>query len=139
MTDVTTARPWLDASLPVDDRVQLLLDEMSIDEKAGLFFHTMIAIGDLDEVNPIFGTPSAREFVDVKNMTHFNLLGAAPTGREIAAWQNALQRPRGIDPPRHPGDALDRPEALLQREPRSLDPRRSLLAVARDAGPRGHT
>ncbi len=92
MTDVTTARPWLDTSLPVDERVQLLLDEMTVEEKAGLFFHTMIAIGDLDEANPIFGTPSAREFVDVKQMTHFNLLGGAPTGREIAAWQNALQR-----------------------------------------------
>ena len=84
-TDVTTARPWLDAALPVDERVQLLLDEMTVEEKAGLFFHTMIAIGDLDEANPIFGTPSAREFIDLKNMTHFNLLGAAPTGREIAA------------------------------------------------------
>ena len=92
MTDATTARPWLDASLPVDERVQLLLDAMTIEEKAGLFFHTMIAIGDLDEANPVFGTPSAREFLDVKKMTHFNLLGAAPTGREIAAWQNAVQR-----------------------------------------------
>ncbi|MFJ4223951.1 glycoside hydrolase family 3 N-terminal domain-containing protein [Microbacterium sp. NPDC089695] len=95
MTDTTittTARPWLDAELPVDERVQLLLDEMTIEEKAGLFFHTMIAIGDLDEANPVFGTPSAREFVEVKQMTHFNLLGAAPTGREIAAWQNRLQR-----------------------------------------------
>ncbi|WP_334149265.1 glycoside hydrolase family 3 protein [Microbacterium sp.] len=92
MTDTTTTtRPWLDTELPVDERVQLLLDEMTIEEKAGLFFHTMIAIGDLDEPNPIFGTPSAREFIDVKQMTHFNLLGAAPTGREIAAWQNALQ------------------------------------------------
>lgn len=91
-TDVITARPWLDTSLTIDERVQLLLDEMTIVEKAGLFFHTMIAIGDLDEANPIFGTPSAREFVEVKNMTHFNLLGAAPTGREIAAWQNELQR-----------------------------------------------
>ncbi|KNY05403.1 glycoside hydrolase family 3 protein [Microbacterium sp. GCS4] len=101
MTDATTAaastttvadRPWLDASLPVDERVQLLLDAMTVEEKAGLFFHTMIAIGDLDEANPVFGTPSAREFLEVKQMTHFNLLGAAPTGREIAAWQNALQR-----------------------------------------------
>jgi len=97
MADTTTVdqvseRPWLDAELPVDERVQLLLDEMTIEEKAGLFFHTMIAIGDLDEQDPTFATPSAREFVDVKKMTHFNLLGAAPTGREIAAWQNALQR-----------------------------------------------
>jgi beta-glucosidase len=91
-TDVTTERPWLDPALPIDERVQLLLSAMTVEEKAGLFFHTMIAIGDLDEQNPIFGTPSARDFVDVKKMTHFNLLGAAPTGREIAAWQNALQR-----------------------------------------------
>ncbi|GAA1978403.1 glycoside hydrolase family 3 protein [Microbacterium pumilum] len=85
-------RPWLDASLAVDERVALLLEAMTPAEKAGLFFHTMIAIGDLDEPNPIFGTPSAREFIDRKQMTHFNLLGGAPSGREIAAWQNALQR-----------------------------------------------
>ena len=85
-------RPWLDAGLPVAERVELLLAEMTLEEKAGLFFHTMIAIGDLDEANPIFGTPSARDFIDEKRMTHFNLLGAAPSGGEIAAWQNALQR-----------------------------------------------
>lgn len=91
-TATSTVRPWLDADLPVDERVQLLLDAMTIEEKAGLFFHTMIAIGDLEEPNPVFATPSAREFLETKRMTHFNLLGAAPTGREIAAWQNALQR-----------------------------------------------
>lgn len=91
-TTTSTVRPWLDADLPVDERVQLLLDAMTIEEKAGLFFHTMIAIGDLEEPNPVFATPSAREFLETKRMTHFNLLGAAPTGREIAAWHNALQR-----------------------------------------------
>lgn len=91
MTD-TTERPWLDASLPVDERVRLLLDAMTIEEKAGLFFHTMIGIGDPEQKNEIFGTPSAREFLDEKRMNHFNLLGAAPTGREIAAWHNEVQR-----------------------------------------------
>lgn len=47
MTETTIARPWLDTDLSVDERVQLLLDAMTIEEKAGLFFHTMIAIGDL--------------------------------------------------------------------------------------------
>jgi beta-glucosidase len=92
MPETTTARPWLDADLPIDERVQLLLDAMSVEDKAGLFFHTMIAIGDLDEADPTFASPSAREFLESKRMTHFNLLGAAPTGREIAAWHNALQR-----------------------------------------------
>ncbi|WP_040568843.1 glycoside hydrolase family 3 protein [Microbacterium algeriense] len=92
MTETTIARPWLDTDLSVDERVQLLLDAMTIEEKAGLFFHTMIAIGDLEEPNPVFATPSAREFLESKRMTHFNLLGGAPSGREIAAWHNALQR-----------------------------------------------
>ena len=89
--DAATGRPWLDASLPVEDRVELLLSAMTVEEKAGLFFHTMMAIGDLEEANPAFSLPSARELVDGRHMTHFNLLGAAPTGRDIARWHNALQ------------------------------------------------
>jgi beta-glucosidase len=85
-------RPWLDASLPVDERVELLLVEMTLEEKAGLFFHTMIGIDDLDAPNPAFGLPSAVDFVERRHMTHFNLLGAAPSARDIAAWHNALQR-----------------------------------------------
>ncbi|ALX66251.1 glycoside hydrolase family 3 protein [Microbacterium sp. XT11] len=88
----TTDRPWLDADLAIDERVELLLDAMTIEEKAGMFFHTMIGLGDPDEKNAVFGTPSAREFLELKHMTHFNLLGAAATGRELAAWHNAVQR-----------------------------------------------
>lgn len=85
-------RPWLDASLPVDERVELLLGEMTLDEKAGLFFHTMIGMGPLDEPNPVFSTPSAVDYVETRRMSHFNLIGGAQTAREIAQWQNALQR-----------------------------------------------
>ncbi|MGC5172305.1 glycoside hydrolase family 3 protein [Microbacterium sp. DT81.1] len=100
MTDLTATRtdapaadrPWLDAGLPVDERVELLLAEMTLEEKAGLFFHTMIAVGDLAESNPAFGTPSAVDFVESRHMTHFNLLGTAPSAGEIAEWHNALQR-----------------------------------------------
>ena len=87
MTDITTVtdaqapvadRPWLDASLPVSERIELLLAEMTVEEKAGLCFHTMIAIGDLDEANPdlrhaVRAASSSRG----RLMTHFNLLGAA--------------------------------------------------------------
>lgn len=100
MTDITinqdaaaiADRPWLDASLPIDERVELLLGEITLEEKAGLFFHTMIAIGELDQPNPVFASPSAVDFVEQRLMTHFNLLGAAPSGGEIAAWQNAVQK-----------------------------------------------
>jgi beta-glucosidase len=100
MTDPTTIdrpaaasadRPWLDASLPVTQRVELLLAEMTVEEKAGLFFHTMIAMGELDQRNPAFDMPSAVEYLRGRHMTHFNLFGPAPSGGEIAQWQNRLQ------------------------------------------------
>lgn len=90
----TTARPWLDASLPVDERVELLLQEMTLVEKVGLFFQTMIAMGPdgaLSEANPTFGLPSTDEYINARHMTHFNLLGAAPTAGAIARWHNRLQ------------------------------------------------
>lgn len=91
-TDTTTARTWLDAGRPVAERVELLLAEMTLEEKAGLFFHTMIGMGDLDEPNDVFSTPSAVDYIEKRHLTHFNLIGGAPTGREIAEWHNAVQR-----------------------------------------------
>ncbi|WP_460798450.1 glycoside hydrolase family 3 protein [Microbacterium sp. GXF0217] len=142
MTDAVNDRPWLDASLAIDDRVQLLLDAMTIEDKAGLFFHTMIAIAHVDEANPAFGLPSAREFVEGRRMTHFNLLGAAPTGREIAAWQNEIQRLAastglGIPvtlstDPRH--SFSDNPGAAIMAGPFSQWPETLGLAAIRDEG-----
>ncbi len=89
-----TARPWLDASLPVDERVELLLAAMTLEEKAGLFFHTMIAMGEdgqLSEGSDAFGIPSNRHHVVDLHMSHFNLLGAAPTAGAMAGWYNRLQ------------------------------------------------
>jgi beta-glucosidase len=91
-THTITARPWLDQDLPVPERVELLLVEMTLEEKAGLFFHTMIGMGELEQPNDVFSTPSAVDYVEQRHMTHFNLIGGAPTGREIAEWHNALQR-----------------------------------------------
>jgi beta-glucosidase len=104
MTDTTTTTDsnrgaevdprYLDPSLPVAERVEILLGQMTLEEKAGLFFQTMITIGEGGELagpNPMFGTPSTDEYVLGRGMTHFNVLGAAPSGREMAEWHNRLQ------------------------------------------------
>ena len=96
MDPVTTAvgPAYKDASLPIEQRVENLLGQMTLEEKAGLFFHTMIAMGDggeLADANPVFGTPATSEYVVERHMTHLNLFGAAPSGREIAQWHNRLQ------------------------------------------------
>ncbi|MFT4137098.1 glycoside hydrolase family 3 protein [Microbacterium sp.] len=87
-------RPWLDASLPVAERVELLLREMTVEEKAGLFFHTMITMGEggeLAEAEPAFSLPSNREYVLDRHMSHFNLLSVAPKASDMARWHNRLQ------------------------------------------------
>jgi len=146
MTDdvLTTTRPWLDASLPVDERVELLLAEMTVDEKAGLFFQTMIVMGEggeLSEGDSAFGIPSNREYVAERHMNHFNLLGVAPKASDIAAWHNKLQElaastrlgiPVSISTdPRH--SFSDNPGAAMFAGPFSQWPEPLGLAATRDA------
>ena len=55
-----------DSSLPIEDRVERLLAQMTVPEKAGLFFHSMISIGpdgELGDGNPAFGIPSPDDLV----------------------------------------------------------------------------
>ena len=155
MTDTTTTiadaatpapsdRPWLDASLPVEERVELLLAEMTVEEKAGLFFQTMIVMGDggeLSEGDSAFGIPSNREYVAGRHMNHFNLLGVAPKASHIAAWHNKLQElaastrlgiPVSISTdPRH--SFSDNPGAAMFAGPFSQWPEPLGLAATRDA------
>ena len=84
--------PYQDASLSMEQRVEDLLARMDVADKAGMLFHTMVSFGDPAVGNPVFGLPSAVAMVRNRRMNHFNLLGAAPDGREFAAWHNTVQR-----------------------------------------------
>ena len=136
-------RPWLDASLPVAERVELLLREMTVEEKVGLFFQTMISIGpdgELSQGDSAFSLPSTDEYVRKRHMTHFNLLGAAPTAGDIARWHNRLQQLAastrlGIPvtlstDPRH--SFTDNPGASMHAGPFSQWPDALGLAATRD-------
>ncbi|MFJ7266925.1 glycoside hydrolase family 3 N-terminal domain-containing protein [Streptomyces sp. NPDC099050] len=90
--------PYEDPRLPVAERVADLLQRMTLEEKAGLLFHTMIAINpDGSLVEPEPGAPdddpmraSTSAMVTGKLMSHFNLFGAAAP-RRMAEWNNRLQ------------------------------------------------
>lgn len=83
---------YLDPERTIDERIEDLLGRMTLAEKAGMLFHTMVMITPDGEFNldmGAFGGPSVRELLD-KHITHFNLVGSASADK-IAAWTNRLQ------------------------------------------------
>ena len=82
----------LDPKRSIVERIDDLLGRMTLDEKAGLLFHTMVMIPPDGEFNlefGVFGGPSIRELTD-KHITHFNLIGSS-SAENIAAFTNQLQ------------------------------------------------
>ncbi|MBA2696336.1 MAG: glycoside hydrolase family 3 protein, partial [Actinobacteria bacterium] len=95
--------PYEDPRLPVAERVEDLLARLSLPEKAGLMFHTVIEAGAdgqvLEEPGKIAKSGASAVLLG-KHLSHFNVhaLGEA---RLAARWHNALQRlaqgtPHGI-------------------------------------------
>ena len=91
--------PYEDSRMTPEDRAEDLLSRMTLDEKAGSMFITMIAVGvdgDLVErPNPSdqfsMMLPTNSKMVAVKKMNHFNVVflhGA----ENMARWQNKLQQ-----------------------------------------------
>ncbi|GAA1919903.1 glycoside hydrolase family 3 N-terminal domain-containing protein [Microbacterium aoyamense] len=135
---------YRDASLPVEERIEILLSQMTLAEKAGLFFQTMISMGqdgELSDGDPVFGLPSNAEYVLGRSMNHFNLLGVAPTAGAMARWHNRMQElaastrlgiPVTISTdPRHAFS--DNPGAAILAGPFSQWPEPLGLAATRDA------
>lgn len=95
--------PYEDHRLPVPERVADLLGRLSLPEKVGLMFHTVIEAGAdgtlIETAGRISKSPTSQVVLD-KHLSHFNVqeLGHA---RMAARWANALQRlaertPHGI-------------------------------------------
>ena len=85
--------PYRDATLAVQRRIADLVARMTLPEKAGLLFHTMIAVGvggRLADADPDYGLLSARDMVLGLNMNHFNVINSGSPA-EMAQWHNRLQ------------------------------------------------
>jgi len=85
--------PFEDPRLGTPERVEDLLGQLSLEEKAGLMFHTVIEAGAHGEVLSGPGQISKSGTADVvlgKYVTHFNV-HALPEPRLAARWSNNLQ------------------------------------------------
>ncbi|PRB09726.1 beta-glucosidase [Microbacterium sp. MYb72] len=98
-----TMDPYEDPRLSPAERTEDLLGRLSVEEKAGLMFQTVIEIGPDGEVLETPGAISKSPTSDVvlrKHLSHFNV-HAMRTARDGARWNNNLQRlaeqtPHGI-------------------------------------------
>jgi beta-glucosidase len=87
------SRPYEDPRVPVARRVADLVARMTLPEKAGLLFHTMIGIGtggELAPADPDVSLLSNEDLVVGRAMNHFNVVGTAAP-EQFAAWHNRLQ------------------------------------------------
>ncbi|MEH0519456.1 glycoside hydrolase family 3 N-terminal domain-containing protein [Streptomyces stelliscabiei] len=86
--------PYRDPSRPAAERVADLLSRMTLAEKAGQLFHSMLTMNpDGSLTGAADGTPPRRgtaELVTDGHLSHFNLLGQYGV-RETAEWVNRLQ------------------------------------------------
>jgi len=95
--------PYEDVRLGAEERTEDLLGRLSLEEKVGLMFQTVIETGPDGTVleNPgRISKSSTSEVVVGKRMNHFNVHALAGA-REAARWSNAFQRvaeqtPHGI-------------------------------------------
>ena len=83
-----------DSRLPIETRVDDLLQKMTLEEKAGLMFHPAIGMGAegqlLEEPGPMNPIPTS-EYLYEKKINHFNLYHIAPL-KKTAEWYNRLQK-----------------------------------------------
>ncbi len=84
-----------DPRQPLESRVEDLLSQMTLEEKAGMMFHAMIGMnrdGTLTETFSREGGPTkTSEVIAIKLMNHFNILNVFEP-RAIAQWHNRLQK-----------------------------------------------
>src|SRR3954454_18201579 len=86
--------PYQDPQLPVEQRVEDLLQRMSLADKAGLMFHDMVVIGpdgSLVGADNLIRRPATVDAITGLRMNHFNLLGSPNSVRELVGWYNRLQ------------------------------------------------
>ncbi len=91
--------PYEDSRVELETRIDDLLSQMTLEEKAGALFINMMVMakdGELSEI-PSFSNPfsflleTTSAQVLGKNMNHFNVM-MTPTARQTAVWNNNLQK-----------------------------------------------
>lgn len=86
--------PYEDPRRPIEERIDDLLAQMTLEEKAGLMFHQIAAVnpdGSLAAPPGPFSANSVTEMITQRQMNHFNV-HQLPAPRVAVEWHNRLQK-----------------------------------------------
>jgi beta-glucosidase len=87
--------PYRNPSNSVANRTEDLLGRLSLQDKAGLMFHDIVAMGSGGQLmgsSNSFGRPGTEAAVRDMRLNHFNLAGQVDDVRDLVAWHNRLQQ-----------------------------------------------
>src|SRR4029453_8489860 len=68
--------PYEDPRRPIEERIEDLLSQMTLEEKAGLMFHMITGVAEDGSLAPPsngFGRTTAADLVGARLITHFNV------------------------------------------------------------------
>ncbi len=84
--------PYEDPRRPIDERVEDLLSQMTLEEKAGLMFHAIAEVAPDGSLHGerLLSQASIAEMITEQLMSHFNV-HALPEPRVAATWYNRVQ------------------------------------------------
>ncbi|KGE87595.1 MAG: glycoside hydrolase family 3 protein [Phaeodactylibacter xiamenensis] len=90
--------PYEDINAPIEERVEDLLSQMTVEEKAGLLFMPGVGVnedGSLEKSDKAKGPgaryPAAIENIDNGKLNHFNVWTIPEDPKMMAVWYNNLQ------------------------------------------------
>ena len=91
--DNGTLPTYKNALYCVEDRVEDLIQRMTVEEKAGLFWHARLIPGPNGTMDPGNAERNSTEFmIGTQLISHFNLVGVVRSARETAEYHNMIQK-----------------------------------------------